>query len=859
MKTLVLSRCLNVKAGAIKSIANFENIEKIDLTGCSAVDDESLLPLCETDKVKKLKFLSLCDCARVTDTGLTWLSNGRSTLVMLSLKGTLVTRHACRAVRSYFPYSDAVYNQNFVGFWPKPLIDERLLIREFERMEAGLNKIQGKARVARAKKIRDQLIKEKEVNHAILYIQRLARVIVGKNILKRKRLELAKRMRAACVITSLFRMIIARNLANRLRAKRRALLKNVATRKIQFRWMIYLNFKQMKVTQANYKRLLDRRYKSATKIQSVARVYFARKRVRVLREYEQFKKRLREKKALHIQRIYRGHVDRRTVRMLREQIEYERRTRHEQATRIQRAFRHSRTRLAVRRAHELRMVRHANATRIQALVRGKLARWEMLATLNEIHGMQRDTAAMKLQTAWRRKKAYIEAAKLRHLLALELERRLAAALVITHNAKMWSAKCLLARLKAEHEELVRQEVLLEIQSATKIQAVYRGMLGRQRFKLELRRKKGQWKELFDEDKQMRFFYNKLTGEIRWRMPQDLLDLIPRPYCDNCEYCEATVECEHCNEVFCPDCWNTIHYSGRRRQHQFRCLYDYYGKRIDYGDGEFPSKWPTEVMQDEIQGWMLRVAPIRDPVEILGNWERYEEVDATDGVEPTVLSTFYFNRQTFETTYELPPELPPPPSEEWYGYDESTGAGYATYDSEGYEQGAYVQTDDTRPQLSDEESVGSGHGGGRRANGAISSSNNINRTLFSTTRSNQSNNSNQMFASDGGKPSAVGGKNNTTIRNKASNATNAMYASGGSNMFSSGGGTSRRDALAMSSSQDLSLPNLPYANPRPTSKTVGKETSSWQQDYQPLRVDVTGLDTPDGLSTERSGATRSDVH
>ncbi|CAN0492620.1 unnamed protein product, partial [Discosporangium mesarthrocarpum] len=43
----------------------------------------------------------------------------------------------------------------------------------------------------------------------------------------------------------------------------------------------------------------------------------------------------------------------------------------------------------------------------------------------------------------------------------------------------------------------------------------------------------------------------------------------------------------------------VHDGGKRRMHEFRALYDYYGKRVDYGDSEFPSKWPTDIIQVDI--------------------------------------------------------------------------------------------------------------------------------------------------------------------------------------------------------------------------------------------------------------------
>eukprot|EP01034_Spumella_vulgaris_P024314 gene24314-30635_t len=189
-------------------------------------------------------------------------------------------------------------------------------------------------------------------------------------------------------------------------------------------------------------------------------------------------------------------------------------------------------------------------------------------------------------------------------------------------------------------------------------------------------KKGKWKELFDEKQQKRFFYNKLSGEIRYRMPQDLLDLIPHPNFITLGYISYFSSTNIvCNELFCQTCFNTVHSGGRRAEHPFRALYDYYNKRLDYGDGVFPCKWPSEVMQDEVQGWMLRIAPIRNPTKTYQDgWEVYNENTADANAKKhsenykrmyNTVNTggnsgenrlFYFNRLTFETTYETPPSI-----------------------------------------------------------------------------------------------------------------------------------------------------------------------------------------------------------
>jgi hypothetical protein len=153
-----------------------------------------------------------------------------------------------------------------------------------------------------------------------------------------------------------------------------------------------------------------------------------------------------------------------------------------------------------------------------------------------------------------------------------------------------------------------------------------------------------WKEMWDDATGRPFYHDKNTGEIRWRRPQHLLNQLPKPTCTNCEEQLAIFECKDCVEFFCITCWPQVHFGGRRKHHlhrqvvfsflfvrchclcslhwSTRCvtdrlllvwdagavvhrpLYDRYGLRVDYGEGEWPSVWPTEIQQDEIKGWSL---------------------------------------------------------------------------------------------------------------------------------------------------------------------------------------------------------------------------------------------------------------
>ena len=74
---------------------------------------------------------------------------------------------------------------------------------------------------------------------------------------------------------------------------------------------------------------------------------------------------------------------------------------------------------------------------------------------------------------------------------------------------------------------------------------------------------------------------------------DLIGKDP-PLFSNCEYYDVHVECAGCSEYFCGQCWDAVHYGGKRSKHQFRVLFDYYGRRIDYRENEFPSQWPSSL-------------------------------------------------------------------------------------------------------------------------------------------------------------------------------------------------------------------------------------------------------------------------
>lgn len=678
LRIVILSRCESVRGGGIRALSRCENLTKLDLTGCKSLTDIMMLPICESEKAPLLKTLIMVGVHQVTDSTLAWLSNKDHEIQLLALKGTNITKQSISAVRDRFPNSDLTYNDNFIGFWPKFRVEDRKLINKYHILREGVVKIQSRQRKMAAHRYVKQILETRKFVNAILRVQGCVRIFQAKLVAAIKRKIKNRENDAAFIITSVFRIPVALKKVQARKAYLLYVFRNKVAIKIQVHWRMYMAYCVLKRLIKQRDAYLVLRQNAAVVIQALARRYFAVNRIIRIKAMKRSRLLICERKALHIQRCYRGYLHRKKTKILR--IAYLKLTKLTllSAIKIQRKFRCFRTRKIIRLTIEFKAYRLQCAIKIQSVMRGALSRLHLAEMQTEEAEKHENWAVTKIQSHWRVKSAMILTKQLLAQRVRELQQREASAIVLQKFARAQLARKQLIALREEYLQNLKNHAEFDLWAAVKIQAVFRGMRGRTRFDELVKEKKGKWKELFDEKRQQRFFYNKLTGEIRWRMPADLLDLVPRPSCDNCCECEAQFECAVCNEIYCKECFTQVHRGGRRKDHDFRALYDYYGKRLDYGDGIFPCKWPTEVIQDEVQGWMLRVAPIRDPTAVYGVWEEYSEIAAATSDGATG-KAFYFNRQSFESTYDKPGEIVQ--AEQMTSqFDQSHYYGY--YDNEG---------------------------------------------------------------------------------------------------------------------------------------------------------------------------------
>jgi hypothetical protein len=652
LKILNLARCTVLKEYAMKAVGTCYQLEKLDLTGCSNLVDVGILPLCETGHCPRLRFLSIID-TNVTDTGVAWLA-GRSnkTIQLLALKGTTVTEHGLRACRYGFPFSEMLHNDNFNGFWPKPRSADRVLLNNYYLCRRGVSLLQSKYRVWKAKERVIEIIKERMLYRAARTIQCAMRVVLAKMKMRASAQEVAELNRQASLVTSIFRMIMAK--AERRRRERLRELEIQRMMAIKIQSCYRMHQAQLILAELQHNKYLHdlKVFYAASRIQAMGRCYFAKMLLRHTRKMKHAQETMLHRRTMLIQKLFRGYKARKIATVAKTAKKLQLARRHAAAITIHRKYRSVKLTRVLQARIEYRIRRYWASIKIQSHIRATLTRWYYYDMVEETKEYKKQMSATMLQSTWRMKSAVLAANKIRRNIAELLVAQNEAAVILQYFYRFATARLILQKLKAKKAAELAKVVELDLKATIKIQAFFRGTKGRMIFKEKMNMKKGRWKELFDEKQGKRFFYNKMTGEIRYRMPQDLLDLIPRPKCDNCGFYEANLECSDCEEVFCRTCFDQVHYGGRRKNHEFRAMFDYYDKRIDYGDGDFPCTWPSEVIQDEVQGWMLRVAPIREPVRTVGNWEQYNEVEK-DG---SAGRDFYFNRKTFEATYIEPAEV-----------------------------------------------------------------------------------------------------------------------------------------------------------------------------------------------------------
>ncbi len=653
-----LSQCTDLTDAAVQGLVHHcKGILDLDLAECKRLTDYSILSIVEAEMSPGLRSLNM-KRSQVTDTGCTWLAERCTSLMKLDITGTSVTYGGMKAIRESWTHVELIRTNIFFGLKSVPRGSDLRHIDEYGALWAAVTKIQAVYRAKQARRLAALRREEYLRNWVASHLQAIWRGRQARAYAALKRMQKNRRDEAARYIQNAFRRRQARLELQKRKEQawhEKEIWAACYIQRIYRGKLIRGIAHAAKLAKQAY---MEKCTKSAIMIQSAWRAREGRQTMAIARAAKLAKEREEEVAASKLQTIYRGRLARKTMLGKKKAMAAHADEEVKSAIKIQAIFRGRKARKIRLQKIEDAKNRNAAAIKIQSVFRARTGRMVMHMKKNILRAEKEEAAAIKIQCAWRRKQGQMGMMLRRMARAQQAEEEDKAARKLQRIYRGHRGRNTYKK-QQQHAVIERKkQENLEEWAATKVQKTFRGKLGRQRFKARQVEVAMRWKTMFDEEQQKPFYYNMNTGEIRWRKPQMLLDLDPRPSCDNCDTVEAVVECGECHEFYCQECWDAVHFGGKRKKHKFRCLYDYYQKRVDYGDGEFPSKWPSEITQDEMYGWHKHGEDPRSqqradvsgslslPLESTTNkWAKYW--DETSG------AFFYFNSETSESTYERP--------------------------------------------------------------------------------------------------------------------------------------------------------------------------------------------------------------
>lgn len=522
LKAVNLTRCEGVLS--IRALCGCAHLHRLELAECCGLVNESLIPLCDERAVPALTHLSLAGIKSLTDPVVAWIAAGSKRIVYLSLTGTRVSSFTARAVKDAFPHSTLMQNQNFFGFWPLFRYEDRVLHKAFNDTVMAVTKLQAVVRAMAARRRFQAKIQNHTRNQACLALQCVMRAQQAKREVHKRWLVRQRRDVAATTIQSVFRVAVAKKTLRLLRAESYFRFQCRTATKIQTQWRVFLDRRKFFRMVDALKVQSHVRVLKAIAIQCTLRRMFARNHVRKRIYRRRARERLTILKAVVIQRVYRGHATRVKLSEISQRDRALKRRRLFAVRRIQCCARAMSLIRLLKRRYETKMRFKRAAILIQSLVRQHLARLFVEELRTELFLDLQNSSALLLQGRWRITRAKRLLQSLREESYAAIAMRNFAATQFSKHYRARAARILLLSMKEEARQYEIWRTRLILLSAIKLQAFYRGVKGRRRFDKLMREKRGLWIELFDEDKQQRFFFSKVNNHTLCRLSVNVLTL-----------------------------------------------------------------------------------------------------------------------------------------------------------------------------------------------------------------------------------------------------------------------------------------------------------------------------------------------
>ena len=606
LKTLKVNDCEKLSSKGVgflfaKKICR--SLQTLEMRRCCEVKDLALLAVVEGKLNPGLSVLDVSYCKDITEIGVAWLADKMPSLTCLNVRGCEgVSAHGIKALLGSWRFVTFRNTHTFLGISPAAECKQMRFIETYGKVWRAATKIQSCYRQQLA--LRElALRRERHLMHwTARKLQAHWRRRVAAKLAVIKRLERDRQVEACIKVQTMFRCRKARQAAERARIEQEKKKSEESAKLVQKIWRGHKARNIAEAARQAKRAEMKRRNAGALQVQRIWRGLEGRRKYELAKAAKLAQDSKELQAALKIQSIIRGRHGRLEAFERRQRLLRYEESKEQAAVSIQCALRKrfARKEVAIIRQHL--KDRELAATKLQCMWRKKTAQFAYHVKLQARRDFQLDKAARRVQAIWRGRQGKLSAFLLQAGRRQEqLRRQMAAsriqAIFRGKRDKLYTRMMLAAKYAKRNRETKLKEW-----AATLVQAHYRGCIGRKRALLQKEARMRRWKEMYDEAQDRPFYYNQDTGEVRWRKPQPLLDLMEAPVCNNCEMEYALLECGNCIESFCQFCFESVHYGGRRREHEFRPLYDMYGKRIDYGDGEWPSVWPSEIEQDDIIGW-----------------------------------------------------------------------------------------------------------------------------------------------------------------------------------------------------------------------------------------------------------------
>ncbi|KAG7388556.1 hypothetical protein PHYPSEUDO_012193 [Phytophthora pseudosyringae] len=616
---LVVAGCDRVGDAGLRSLAlaRADQLELLDLTGCRLVSDAGLNALCDAFQRPKLAHLVLTDCPLITQDPIARLAFACPQLLTLSVHGCRVSARVLQSLSSSWafgelrlpPAGSPAGSSTQVGIFPAPRAKDRRYVAEFCTSWAAAATIQN---LFRARVARRQALGRREValRHAVA--RRLQSIWRGRQARREALLSKMKVSRLEHCATLIQRRYRATRQARRALSDMREMHEKqlvLAAALVQRRYRAMRTGREARRLVLRRRREFARETQAAIKVQRRFRRRLHRNKLRVMQAQKLARSRRERAASVQIQRRYRGHKARRLAFDLREEQRQFFELQQRCAVRVQAQVRRVRALREVARRRASIIEREFAATKLQTIFRARRGREAAGLLVLAKRRREQDLAARRLQRHWRSRHDRLALVMVAEARRIRSQQRSEAAVVVQRSVRTFLLRRRARNMVRELLEVQQRAEEMKRWASTLVQSYWRRRQAYHRIREERQIQRTRWKQLVDTYNQhgaghgAPFFYNQVNGETRWRLPRDLLSLTVRPTCAQCETPEsASFECATCSEFFCDHCDLVVHGAGRRRLHNKRKLFDYYGRRRDFGDGEFPSIWPSEMLQDASRGY-----------------------------------------------------------------------------------------------------------------------------------------------------------------------------------------------------------------------------------------------------------------